>query len=77
MKTFDIILRSVADVRDFVSLANGKPFPIRVGTQQRSINAKSFMQFFCLELGGALEVKMDCTDEQYRSFYEEARQFLA
>lgn len=77
MKTFDIILRSVADVRDFVTLASGLPFEVTVGTARRSINAKSFMQFFCLELGGALEVKMDCTDEQYRSFYEEARQFLA
>ena len=75
MKTFDIILRSVADVRDFVSLANGKPFAVSVGTDRRSVNGKSFMQIFCLDLGGTLQVKMDCTEEQFSAFCEEARQF--
>ena len=75
MKTFDIVLRSVADVRDFVSLASGKPYEVSVGTERRSVNGKSFMQIFCLDLGGSLQVKMDCTEEQFRSFREEAQQF--
>ena len=75
MKTFDIVLRTVADVRDFVSLASGKPFEVSVGTDRRSVNGKSFMQIFCLDLGGSLQVKMDCTEEQYNSFVEEAQQF--
>ena len=75
MKTFDIILRSVADVRDFVSLACEKPFEVLVGTDRRSVNGKSFMQIFCLDLAGALQVKMDCSDDQFRSFFEEAAPF--
>ena len=75
MKTFDIVLRSVADVRDFVSLASGMPFDVSVGTEYRSVNGKSFMQFFCLDLAGALQVKMDCSDDQFRSFFEEAAPF--
>ena len=75
MKTFDIVLRSVADVRDFVSLASGKPFEVLVGTERRSVNGKSFMQIFCLDLGGSLQVKMNCSEEQYVSFFEEAAPF--
>ena len=75
MKTFDIVLRSVADVRDFVSLASGMPFDVSVGTEYRSVNGKSFMQIFCLDLAGALQVKMDCSDDQFRSFFEEAAPF--
>ena len=75
MKTFDIVLRSVADVRDFVSLASGMPFDVSVGTEYRRVNGKSFMQIFCLDLAGALEVKMDCSDDQFRSFFEEAAPF--
>ena len=70
MKTFDIVLRSVADVRDFVSLASGKPFEVSVGTDRRSVNGKSFMQIFCLDLGGSLHLKMYCTEEQYAIFIE-------
>ena len=75
MKTFDIVLRSVADVRDFVLLASGKPFKVSVGNGRRCVNGKSFMQIFCLDLGGSLEVQMDCTEDQYRTFFEEAKSF--
>lgn len=77
MKTFEIVLRSVTDVLDFVMLASTKPYPVTVGNEQRSVNGKSFMQIFCLDLKGSLQVKLDCSEEQYHCFYEEARPFLA
>ena len=75
MKIFEVSLRSVEDVQDFVSLACGQPFELTVGDYRNYVNAKSFMQIFCLNLSGRLEVRMDCTEEEFWRFFEAAEHF--
>lgn len=75
MKIFDVILRSVGDVQDFVTLACGQPFELTVGNDRHSVNGKSFMQIFCLDLSEPQQVKMDCTEEEFRSFFDAAAPF--
>ena len=43
MREFTIMLRSVQDVQNFVSLATVQPFPVLVGAGNQQINGKSFM----------------------------------
>ena len=74
-KTFDVILSSVGDVRDFVALASVQPFQLTVGNDRQRVNGKSFMQIFCLDLRLPQQVQMDCTEEEFRRFYDAAERF--
>ena len=69
MKIFDIILRSVIDVKDFVALASVQPFDLTLGDDRHRVNGKSFMQIFCLDLSSPQQVPVDCTEEEFRRFY--------
>ena len=75
MKMFEVNLRSVGDVRDFVALASVQPFELTVGNDRRSVNGKSFLQIFCLELRKPQQVKMDCTEEEFQRFYDAVERF--
>lgn len=75
MKEFEVTLRSVGDVRDFVALASVQPFDVTVGNDRQSVNGKSFMQMFCLDLSTPQQVKADCSDEEFRVWYDAAERF--
>ena len=75
MKIFDVILRSVVDVKDFVALASVQPFDLTVGDDCHRVNAKSFMQIFCLDLSSTQQVQMYCTEEEFHRFYTAAERF--
>ena len=77
MKMFDVALRSVVDVKDFVELASVQPFDLTVGNDFHRVDAKSFMQIFCLDLSMTQQVQMDCTEEEFRRFYTAAERFRA
>ena len=72
-----IELRSVRAVLDFVSLATSRSFPIRVGTEKHQVNAKSFMELFCLNLREPVTATLQCSEEEFRKFCLEADRFLA
>ena len=48
MREFEIRLRSVQEVQDFVDLATTKPFTVLVCDDYHRVNGKSFMEMFCL-----------------------------
>ena len=75
LKNFEVSLHSVSQVKDFVALANEQPFSLTVGTGRRSVNGKSFMQLFSLDLSKPLQVSMDCTEEAFARFFEAAAPF--
>ena len=75
MKEFDVILRSVGDVISFVDLASVQPFEVTVGNDRLGVNAKSFMQMFCLDLSTPQQVKMDCSDDEFQVFFDAAERF--
>ena len=73
---FQVRLTCVQDVLDFVTLATSRPFPITVGDRRHRVNGKSFMEMFCLNLRRPLSVVMDCSEEEYECFREDAKKFL-
>ena len=77
MKQFDIELRSFADVQDFVEVATIQPFRILVGNDRARVNAKSFMGMFSLNFSEPVQVRADCTEDEYLRFQQAAARFLA
>ena len=73
---FQVRLTCVQDVLDFVALATARPFPITVGDRHHRVDGKSFMEMFCLNLRRPLSVVMDCSEEEYECFREDAKKFL-
>ena len=76
MKQFDVFLHSFEDVHDFVEIATVQPFRILIGNDRTRVNAKSFMGMFSLDLNAPVQVRADCTDEQYIRFQLAADRFL-
>lgn len=76
MREFEIRLRSVQDVQDFVDLATTKPFTILVCDDYHRVNAKSFMEMFCLNFSNRLRVQSEGYDWEFDQFLRDAQRFL-
>lgn len=76
MKQFDIFLETFEDVQEFVALATVQPFRILVGNDRTRVNAKSFMGIFSLDLTTPVQVRADCSEEEYAGFKLAASRFL-
>ena len=76
MREFEIRLRSVQDVQDFVALATTRPFSVLVSDDHHRVNGKSFMEMFCLNLSQRLMAASDCSDQEFQQFFREADRFL-
>ena len=76
MKQFDVLLNNFDDVHAFVEIATVQPFRVLVGNDRTRVNAKSFMGLFSLDFNGPLQVRADCTEEQYHNFQMAADRFL-
>ena len=77
MKQFDIVLRSFAEVQDFVEVATVQPFRVVAGNSRTLVNAKSFMGMFSLDFSEPVHVRADCTEEEIGRFKTAAARFLA
>lgn len=77
MLEFDIILRSLQQVQDFVSIAMVQPFEVLVGNERQSINGKDLMGMFSLDYSAPVRVRVNCTQEQFSCFRSSAKAFLA
>ena len=76
MRQFNIVIRSLAEVQQFVSLATVQPFDVLIGNEHQQINAKNFMSMFSLDLHSPLHVSIQCNDEDYHKFRKDIAQFL-
>ena len=74
---FDIVLRSLQQVQDFVALAMVQPFELMVGNDRQSINGKDLMGMLSLDYSHPVRVCVRCTQEQFSSFRNSASSFLA
>ena len=77
MKQFDIFLQTFEDVQEFVALATVQPFRILVGNDRTRVNAKSFMGMFSLDLTAPVQVRADCSEEDYAGFQLAVAKFLS
>ena len=76
MREFRIQLRSVQEVQDFVDLATTKPFTILVCDDHHRVNAKSFMEMFCLNFSNRLLVQSEGYDWEFEQFLQDAQRFV-
>ena len=76
MQEFEIRLRSVQDVQEFVALATNQAFSILVGNQEHRVNGKSFMEMFCLDFTRPMFACAECPDVEMESFRAAIEKFL-
>ena len=72
MQEFEINIHSFQQVQDFVSLACDQKFDIHVGNDHQHINGKDLMGMFSLDFSRALQVQVNCDNEDVRSFRTQA-----
>jgi phosphocarrier protein HPr len=74
MKAFNIMLRSINDVKDFVNLVNKYKFDVDLTSGRYVVDAKSIMGIFSLDLSKPIRVEVQ-TDE-CDSFCSEINAFI-
>ena len=74
MHEFDIVVRSFRQVQAFVSLAMEKKFEILAGNDRQQINGKDIVGMFSLDYTRPITVKMECSEEEFQRFRQEASQ---
>ncbi len=72
MREFDIVLRSLKQVQEFVCLAMVQPFEVLVGNERQRINGKDLMGMFSLDYTHPLRVTVRCTEEEFSVFQSKA-----
>ncbi len=77
MREFHIVLRSLRQVQDFVSLAMTQPFEVHVGNERQHINGKDLMGMFSLDYTVPVCVRVKCSQEEFSSFHSSAARFIA
>jgi len=76
MKDFKILLSSINDVKMFVNAASIQPFDIDVVSGRYTIDAKSIMGIFSLDLAKPISVQVHGTERDGESFYDAVKQFV-
>jgi phosphocarrier protein HPr len=74
MKTFNIALKTINDVKDFVNIVNKYDFDVDLSTGRYVVDAKSIMGIFSLDLSKPIKVEVhsdDCSD-----FMDEIKGFV-
>ena len=75
MWEFEIVLRSVQDVQEFVALATKRSFAVQISDGRHRVNGKSFMEMFCLTLTRPLRVTLLCSEDQFQDFLSQTTHF--
>ena len=76
MLEFAIRLRSVQDVQHFVALSTARPYDVVIRDAHNKINAKCFMEMFCLDFRRPLRVICQCSADELETFRRDAIAYL-
>ena len=68
MREFDIVLRSLKQVQEFVCLAMVQPFEVLVGNERQRINGKDLMGMFSLDYSRPVRVLAECEAQLFENF---------
>ena len=60
MKTFNIMLNSIMDVKEFVNIVNRFPYEIDLTSSRYVVDAKSIMGIFSLDLTKPITTEVHC-----------------
>lgn len=74
MKSFNILLKSINDVKDFVNIVNKYDFDVDLTSGRYVVDAKSIMGIFSLDL--SKPIKVDVHAEDCGNFCEEIKRFM-
>ena len=73
MDTFNIMLSSIGDVKDFVNIVNKYSFDVDLTSGRYVVDAKSIMGIFSLDLSNP--IKVDIHDANAKELYDELTRF--
>lgn len=74
MKFFNISLKSITEVKDFVNIVNKYDFDVDLTSGRYVVDAKSIMGIFSLDLGKPIKVEVHTDD--CNSFCNEIEKFV-
>lgn len=74
MKTFNISLKSINDVKDFVNVVNRYDFDVDLTSGRYVVDAKSIMGIFSLDL--SKPIKVEVHDDSCDSFCNDIKNFI-
>lgn len=74
MKTFNVLLKSINDVKDFVEIVSKYPFDIDLSSGRYVVDAKSIMGIFSLDL--SKPIKVEVYDDNSEDFLDKIKTFI-
>ncbi len=74
MKTFNILLKSINDVKDFVNIVNKYDFDVDLTSGRYIVDAKSIMGIFSLDL--SKPIKVEVHNDQSDAFINEIKSII-
>ncbi|EPR11989.1 HPr family phosphocarrier protein [Ruminiclostridium papyrosolvens] len=74
MKSFDISLKSINDVKDFVNIVNKYDFDVDLSSGRYIVDAKSIMGIFSLDL--SKPIKVEVQNDNSEKFCDEIKRFV-
>ncbi|MDD6484976.1 MAG: HPr family phosphocarrier protein [Clostridiales bacterium] len=74
MKTFNLLLSSINDVKDFVNIVSKYDFDVDLTSGRYVVDAKSIMGIFSLDL--SKPIKVEIRDEDCSEFMDEVSKFI-
>ena len=76
MQEFEICLGSLADILEFVALAQRQPFPVFAGNHYQQVSAKSYIGMCALDCSHPIRIQVRCTGCELAPFLHAAQRFL-
>ncbi|HOQ76278.1 MAG TPA: HPr family phosphocarrier protein [Thermoclostridium sp.] len=74
MATYNILLKSINDVKDFVNIVNKYDFDVDLTSGRYIVDAKSIMGIFSLDL--SKPIRMEVHGDNYDAFINEIKSFI-
>ena len=74
MKTFNLLLSSINDVKDFVNIVSKYDFDVDLTSGRYVVDAKSIMGIFSLDL--SKPIKVEVHDDNCDAFMKELERFI-
>lgn len=76
MKTFNILLSSINDIKTFVNIVNKYEFDVDLTSGRYVVDAKSIMGIFSLDLSKPIKVDVHSEGEDADKFIEEIKAYI-
>lgn len=77
MNTFYVQLTSINDVKQFVNAACSQMCEIDLISGRYTVDAKSIMGIFSIDLAKPIKVEVHGTDEECKAFREAVKNYIA